>query len=120
MTDISLQYELRSFEKSGLLDHVGTVFIISENATDAKLVKARYQNHLSKQVGNNENITQLRVIAMDDVQVPFRVENFKKNVKLAKSHYAPYIPKISEYYLLVPDDIVMLRTSNGGVCKNHT
>merc|ERR1712194_591642 len=52
---------------------------------------------------------QFRVVAMSDIKVPFVTEKFKKNVKLAKSHYSPYLPLTSEYYLLVPDDVIMLR-----------
>ena len=41
--------------------------------------------------------------------VPFPVEKYEGNPKLGKSHYAPYLPGIAEYYLLVPDDILMLK-----------
>lgn len=133
-SDVSLKYELRSFEKSGMLDHVGTVFIIASTKENVVDITARYQSYITKMnedvvvaaaaeakwwpfkihadaatTTTSSTLTQLRIIAMDEIKVPFNVEKFKENSKLGKSHYSPYLPQISEYYVLVPDDIVILR-----------
>jgi len=132
-SDQSLKYELRSFEKSGLLDHVNTVYLIvaedtssGANESNAKLIEMRYSKYITKMItANNDkdasNIhisPQLRIIPMDDIRVPFKTKKYEENAKLGKSHYSPFIPGLAEYYLLVPDDIVMLRTYSRNIWFN--
>lgn len=113
-TDISLQYELRSFEKSGLLDHVGTVFIVADSRDDVDLIETRYHNYFAK-IKERQVASQLRIIAADDIQVPFSFPKFETMIGgkpgrgLIKQYYFPYLPSLSPYYIQLPDDVVMLR-----------
>eukprot|EP00581_Thalassiosira_minuscula_P009053 CAMPEP_0183702792 /NCGR_PEP_ID=MMETSP0737-20130205/786_1 /TAXON_ID=385413 /ORGANISM="Thalassiosira miniscula, Strain CCMP1093" /LENGTH=392 /DNA_ID=CAMNT_0025929467 /DNA_START=203 /DNA_END=1378 /DNA_ORIENTATION=+ len=111
--DVSLMYELRSFERSGLLDHVGKVFIITNSKSETNLLEIRYQKYLKEMMGTK----QLHIIAADEIKVPFNFPEWRDGGKnfdplgigLVKTHYAPYLPLLSSYYLMIPDDNVLLR-----------
>lgn len=73
--DACLMYELRSFEKSGLMDHVGKVFIMTNSREETELMEDRYQKYLD---GGGK---QLHIIAADEIKVPFKFPQWRNGGK---------------------------------------
>mmetsp|Transcript_9854 Transcript_9854/g.16314 ORF Transcript_9854/g.16314 Transcript_9854/m.16314 type:complete len:398 (-) Transcript_9854:129-1322(-) len=93
-----IKYALRSFEKYGLLDHVGTVFLLLDAAVLDKHGAPRFFNY-SK--------TNLRIITDRDLGVEDKAAT--NGTKWRKFLALDMIPGLSEYFLWLPDDNIMLK-----------
>jgi hypothetical protein len=110
--DQGLLYLLRSFEQHHLLDQVGTVYILVNTAMDQRSVVGRLNQH-----------RQLKVVAMEAITLPFHLSptlyrNSKTKTALSRRtltnqwktlSVAPFLPNLADYYLMVPDDVVLRR-----------
>ena len=82
-----------------------SVYLLSRNRTQAENTKGQFSNYFNNKTKKTN--TALRIFSLDDIRVPFKKEKFIENSKLGKSHFSPYLPQLSDYYLLIPDDIVI-------------
>lgn len=93
-----IKYALRSFEKYGLLDHVGTVHLLLDAAVVDKHGLPRFFNY-SK--------ANLRIITDRDLGVEDTAAT--SGTKWRKFLSIDKIPGLSEYFLWLPDDNIMMK-----------
>lgn len=87
-----IKYALRSFEKHGLLDYVGTVYVLMDQAKLEKFGAPRFFDY-----GNRH----IRIVTERDLDMKY--DHPKANQFLALDK----IPGISDYFLWIPDDNFM-------------
>jgi len=92
-----IKYALRSFEKHGLLDHVGNVYILVDEDVLKSFGAPRSFNYSNKA---------LHIVTDNDMGVRTQVgqqTKWRKHLAMDK------IPNLSEYFLWLPDDNFMMR-----------
>lgn len=92
-----IKYALRSFEKHGLLDHVGTVFLLVDAAVIDKHGAPRFFNYSNKAL----RIVTDRDLGVEDKTCP-TCGKWRKFLALDKVG-------VSDYFLWLPDDNFMLK-----------
>ena len=95
-TDPAITRLLRSFEKHGLLDVVNRVHVVANDDSIFSEFRRRF-------------VDDVHLIQLTDIDVPFDIEGVKVSTTWRKLFAAPFIDGLLPYFLLMPDDIVMMR-----------
>ena len=100
--DTALRYELRSFEKHGLLKHVHKVYLLVDNAVDKKAVQEQWRRH-----------SQLSVVSIKDIAPPgFPWDRYHPtgthHACSVLTMLAALIPRLEPWFVLLPDDNVLM------------
>jgi len=90
-----IKYALRSFEEHGLLDHVGTVYLLMDQSVLETFGAPRFFDYKNKA---------LRIVTERDLGVKYIGKS-----KIDQFLNLDRIPGISDYFLWVPDDNLMMK-----------
>ena len=83
--DMSLKYELRSFEKNELLNNVGTVYILMDTVEHVDKMKMRYGSYITQQQQQQQQITtteENKTAAATDKNLLQKENHGKKSARL--------------------------------------